>query len=339
MSKVPRLNDNTFFILLAIIKQDSLYIERFSNLYKYESYNEVLKDLSRLIEIGLLNFNFYYFPLRSGNLDLIEKLHNNQEVLENIVERINSNAQKQRPLDENIEYSPIVTQLLNILGCNITLATEDKEEFLTAVNEYFIKQETQNKFYSFNKHYEILKAYLNGDGKNTGSPYKARLSKFTLLINDYEQYRTRYNFFHFFKALEDKKIIQIFELKIQEEEPVIIFDFIRKRKVKEKEKPEGKPIGSFTIFTLYKNGLTCSKNGEFIHTEPLDNNLLKHCFNKKTKTFTYQELAGILMVGEKEVPRRIYNSNNLIRKLTQNKRTKIFLNNETDKSYDLKFTE
>lgn len=305
-----RFNDNTFFILSALkYKDNRLNIIKLSFVYKYESFLTVLSEL-RQIRDCFDEFNVTLYHNGKGDEDIERRLNYLGTTLEQIALQFNN---------KSLEDSPYIdmNDLKEFFGCEIELKQNKKATFLDNLMNYSEGMPQGKGIYPSSEHYEKVKQYFDGKGKLLLFDPKTKLSRYTKLIEDFDEDNTRYNFFHYFQELENNEDIKIRNMLIDEEEPTIDFKFINANKFLKKKFKQSKFIKNYNGIELYNNKVQFESSVVEID-RPYKFRLLHHCLKNPNTILSRTQLSKITHCKQDIATTCTSAVNRLVQKLLKN---------------------
>jgi len=262
---VERLDDRTFFILYALSKHNCFNLPNVRFLYnlQQDDIQYVLNEFQKLYNPGHIKVTFsmtYPHPNAKHSLEMIV---GHETELEGIIANMNSNVAAGLGIMNGVSVlNPLLEYLLDILCVNFSLKDEKSSEFSVCLEFYFNMQRPIARIYGEEEHYNIIRKYFKtADGRQMKCNPKTKLSRYTALIEEYERRATRFNFWHFFKRQEEKQIIQVNHLSIDESEPTIDYSVLDEKMFFERKVKESVEYGRYSSLILYNDKIVNRKTG------------------------------------------------------------------------------
>ncbi len=323
---VTAINDNTFFILYSLTKKPSIEITKIVSFYNDFSYENLVKNFDILTEFQV-DIKLSFYQASDIPLNIIEKIEQYKDDICKSLENI-----------EKPEKIPIIVKNLipYAITCNFSCA--DTEILKEKIEEYLATsvKSRERYFYLPEIHFQVLKKVKNWALKTQTSPYKISISRF--LERTGEQDNSKYAFFHFLYEQEKAKNLEISELNVYDDKPLIIFENWKEKMHRPKKiQPTGSELVRFQTLHLYENGiLNTAKPNEFLRCENLEVEVFKLFFNRPNN-ISYTKIAEVLGINVKEVPKRISKNRIKMKKIAPLKDVEYFHNNRKNKTYSLIF--
>lgn len=340
------IDDNTFFILMALYFKNEIYIPCLSAIYPKLSNTckAVFEQLNIIIDAFELQVEFKKLS-RAELTELNDKQESIYDSFNNVVESITQSYVDNNLVNvfEDSYVDKFSSYILDFLSLNIKL--KDRTILGKFVeNELKVFDDGTNRYFKEKIHLKFFKKYCDKyKDKMQDNRYKSFIYKFYKVLEEDSEDEEKYKIVKYlsFLGFRDKLILDKDSFAIQtnkkgEHQKRIAFNFpnysaktlfsefeqsesIKKQKG---SKDKGVFISQNTKWNLYKNAIEKKETGKLLFFEPRFISILDYCIHNQGKDITFKIYKDNIYKRKKKPPKD-ENINKYF----------LFINDEMDKAF------
>ena len=191
------IDDNTFFIIYALSKQNKIDVSCLSHLYPNKNIKQILDTFNILIDELHIKIHFYDNKNSNEDAKVLQIIKDNNKHLSGLAEVLNTE------IKYNVDFGLDIFEAVEnkvapiILGCKFEHS--DKKFVQNWIKNYFEKSENFRKklFHHEEVHEKVFRKVLKMAKNNMSAPYNITLKDFEFFSTKVDLPQHRYAFFHY----------------------------------------------------------------------------------------------------------------------------------------------